>query len=324
MSAMNRVTMTALKALGRRLLPAEVYEAFQVARSLRRDQPSGKESALLMPQPRTSVYQHCFGYAVRVHDSLGFHQQYKDAFINGIYYFHAMRPDPLIIDGGSNMGVSILYFKHIYPEARVIGFEPDPVIFRTLQDNISRNGIQGVTLINAGLGASTGPATFLPDGADGGRLAEPIGRPPGPLPVDGVEGGIQVQLERLSEFLAQPVDFLKLNVEGAELPVLEEAEASGRLAHVRELVVEYHGWAGGEQRLGALLNLLDRQGFRYLVHDFDADTGSASKPPFRLTPRTTWHCLVYGRRLTPVAVAPERSASNGRISAPAFASGKQE
>ena len=62
------------------------------------------------------------------------------------------------------------------------------------------------------------------------------------------------------------------------------------------MVLEYHGWAEGEQHLGEILCLLDREGFRYLVHDFDAETCSASKPPFRLKPGRNWFCLVYATR----------------------------
>jgi hypothetical protein len=49
--------------------------------------------------------------------------------------------------------------------------------------------------------------------------------------------------------------------------------------------------------LGDILNLLDRQGFCYLVHDFDAETCPTTKPPFRLTQETTWFCLVYARKI---------------------------
>lgn len=78
--------------------------------------------------------------------------------------------------------------------------------------------------------------------------------------------------------------------------MLREVAASGKLRQVRELVLEYHGWPNGEQRLGDILNLLDRAGFRYLVHDFDAESCGSSKPPFRLSPSTTWFCLVHARR----------------------------
>jgi FkbM family methyltransferase len=224
------------------------------------------------------------GYTVRITDGPNFYMQYKDEFVRQIYHFKARRPDPLIIDGGSNIGMSILYFKRIYPSARVIGFEPDPSIFRILEGNMNRNNIEGVNLINAGLGAESGSASFVPDGSAGGQVMERC-------------QGITITLERLSDYLDEPVDFLKLNVEGAELGVLEEAEASNKIRNIDELVLEYHGCGGKEQRLGPILDLLDRTGFRYLVHDFDEETNGASKPPFHLEPTTTWFCLVYARRL---------------------------
>jgi FkbM family methyltransferase len=233
----------------------------------------------------------CLDYAVRITDGPNFYMQYKDEFIHRIYHFEAERSDPLIIDGGSNTGISILYFKRAYPQARVIGLEPDPNVFRLLQENMTRNKIENVTLINKGLSAESGTATFIADGSSGGQLGEG-------------GDGMTVRVERLSTYLTEPVDFLKLNIEGEELPVLLEAEASGKLRNIREMVLEYHGWPGGEQRLGPILDLLDRQGYRYLVHDFDAQTCRASKPPFKLTPDTTWFCLVYAQRVDDVQAQP--------------------
>lgn len=208
--------------------------------------------------------------------------QYKDEFVQGIYSFQALRHDPLIIDAGSNVGMSILYFKHLYPHARVIGFEPDPAIFNILAENLSRNKITGVELVNAGLSAADGETCFTSDGQAGGQLV--------------ASGDVRVRMERLSRHLGVPVDFLKMNIEGAELDVLTEAAEKNCLKNVRELVLEYHGWPREEQKLGKILNLLAEQGFRYLIHDFDAETCGASKPPFRLSADTTWFCLVYAKR----------------------------
>jgi FkbM family methyltransferase len=183
--------------------------------------------------------------------------------------------------------MSILYHRRLYPEARIIGFEPDPAIFQLLQENLRRNDVAGVKLINAGLGGQPGKFSFIPDGTAGGRFGEG-------------KNSMLVKVEPLSPYLAEPVDFVKLNIEGQELSVLEEAAACGRLVNVRQLVLEYHGWANGPQRLGDILNLLDREGFRYLVHDFDRETGAASKPPFRKVPEQNWFCLVYGRRKGPI------------------------
>jgi FkbM family methyltransferase len=233
--------------------------------------------------PDKSGIERCLDFTIRITDGPDFYTQYKDEFIRGIYRFEASQSAPLIIDGGSNMGTSILYFKHVYPQARIIGFEPDPAIFRILEENIVRNGLKDVTLVNAALGAQAGTVNFVPDGSAGGHIG------------DG--NSIEVRMEHLSDYLDEPVNFLKLNIEGEELPVLQEAAARGKLHNVQEMVVEYHGWARGEQRLGDILNLLDRQGFRYLIHDFDAETCGASKPPFLLTSQTTWFCLIYARRL---------------------------
>jgi hypothetical protein len=146
------------------------------------------------------------------------------------------------------------------------------------------NNIKGVTLIDAGLAGIEGEGEFLGDEASGGLLGSG-------------KNSVKVRVEMLSKYLDEPVDFLKLNIEGKEIAVMEEVANSGKLCNVQELVIEYHGWPNKDQRLGYLLRILDHQGFRYLVHDYDFETGRASKPPFHWTPRTTWYCLVYGRRV---------------------------
>lgn len=236
---------------------------------------------------KTGAEMRFLNYTVQITDGPNYYMQYKDEFINRIYHFNAQRPDPLIIDGGSNMGMSILAFKRVYPQARIIGFEPDPAIFRLVTANLSRNKISDVQLVNAGLAAEDGETCFTPDGQAGGQLTN--------------TGQVRVRMERLSKYLTDPVDFLKLNIEGAELDVLTEAAQAGCLRNIRELVLEYHGWPKQEQRLGSILNLLDKQGYRYLVHDFDAETCGASKPPFRLSANTTWFCLVYAKRTDLIA-----------------------
>ncbi|MBU5612551.1 FkbM family methyltransferase [Geomonas azotofigens] len=233
-------------------------------------------------QQRSGAVLRMRGLEMAVTDGANFYMQYKDEFVNRIYHFDAVRPDPVIIDGGSNMGMSILQFKKVHPGARVFAFEPDPELFKILSGNLSRNNISDVQLVNAGLAAEEGETSFLADGKAGGQIAD--------------QGSVRVRMVRLSGYLDQPVDFLKLNIEGEELAVLTEAAQAGKLRQIRELVLEYHGWAGRRQLLGDILNLLDRQGYRYLVHDFDAETCFASKPPFRLGPDTTWFCLVYAKR----------------------------
>ena len=75
----------------------------------------------------------CLDYRVRINDGPNYYILFKDLFVHRIYHFQSARPDPLILDGGSNIGMSILYFKHVYPQAHIIGFEPDPTISPLLE-----------------------------------------------------------------------------------------------------------------------------------------------------------------------------------------------
>src|SRR5207245_10137412 len=61
----------------------------------------------------------------------------------------ALRPK-IILDIGSNIGASIIYFHRQFPDANIFGFEPHPDTFRILQENVA--DLRGVTIFNFGLG----------------------------------------------------------------------------------------------------------------------------------------------------------------------------
>ena len=84
------------------------------------------------------------GFDVRINDVENFHILYKDIFCRRLYHFHCGRPDPFILDCGSNIGMSVLYSKHVFPDARVVAFEPDPVVLPYLRENIESNGLRDV------------------------------------------------------------------------------------------------------------------------------------------------------------------------------------
>jgi len=232
----------------------------------------------------------CLDMHVRINDGPNFYVLYKDIFIHRIYHFEAQRPDPLILDCGSNIGMSILYFKHVYPQARIIGFEPDPAVFPYLEENISRNGLKGVQLTQAALSAREEVLTFYSDGKYGSCLAEH-------LPADIPEGWTKYEVPcvRLRDYLNEPVDFLKMNIEGAEWEVL--ADSADRLHMVREMVIEYHHLPGLSRTLHKVLTLLHEQGFEYLINDFDSETNGGVRPPFRLMPESRYYLLIYAKQV---------------------------
>ena len=85
-----------------------------------------------------------------------------------------------------------------------------------------------------------------------------------------------------------------MNIEGAECEVLADSEKS--LRQIKEMVIEYHHFPSSSCTLHKILDLLYRQGFEYLINDFDSELNRAVVPPFQLTPETHYYLLIYAKR----------------------------
>jgi len=94
------------------------------------------------------------------------------------------------------------------------------------------------------------------EGALGGKLSDAAG--------DGRQQ-IEVQAFRLRDLLDSPVDFLKIDIEGAEYAVLKDCR--DRLQNVRNLFVEYHAAPDEPQRLNEMLSWFSEAGFRYYISE---------------------------------------------------------
>ena len=172
---------------------------------------------------------------------------------------HAIIPPALppfqpkvIYDLGANIGVASLYLSTLNPEARLYGFEPLPANYELCVLNY-RN-LPRSRAFPWAVGARSGTATFeCRNDPRGGRLAEDVSGP-GP----GVAEKFQVQIFSIADLIEvqklEPPDFLKIDVEGAELDVLKGLE--GHIQTVNWLFVETHsaelkaGCAGWMQRHG--------------------------------------------------------------------------
>jgi hypothetical protein len=103
-------------------------------------------------------------------DLLSLYMEFKDIFVNRIYHFETTRVSPYIIDGGGFIGISVLYFKSIYPDAHIVCFEPDEENFKILQSNIWDNHLTNIDIVQAGLAKENGYVHFMANGLDGGKI----------------------------------------------------------------------------------------------------------------------------------------------------------
>ena len=244
--------------------PTKSKQAFELARTKYKIDAAGRSGKTVR----------LLDFDVQINPGPTPHDLYEDIFVNHVYDFEAERSDPLILDCGSNIGMSLLYFKHKYPKARIIGFEPDPTILDYLQENIARNHLTDVQVVNAALASNPGTITLNSDGGAASHLSDY-------KPEDDAEWTtFEVPCVRLSDYLTEPVDFMKMNIEGAEYEVLSECEP--RIGQIREMNIEYHRLPGVPCTLNDILELLHRNGFMYTVSDFGiAMYGSAASagPP---------------------------------------------
>jgi hypothetical protein len=91
---------------------------------------------------------------------------YDDIFAKNIYFFKTENSEPLIIDCGGHIGLAVLYFKSLYPQARIVTFEPNPETFFLLRENIAQNNLSGVRAINMAVTREDTDAGILYVGED--------------------------------------------------------------------------------------------------------------------------------------------------------------
>ncbi|NMM48210.1 FkbM family methyltransferase [Marinigracilibium pacificum] len=193
----------------------------------------------------------------------------NEIFYQEVYANEIQVDTPLIIDAGSNIGISILYFKSRYPDSEIIGIEPDPQNFNMLKENVSINGFENIKLINCALGSSKGETVLYKEG----------GNPylnPSILKVCDVDQGVKVRLESLTDIISnRDVDLLKMDIEGAEMIVLKDIIMSGAINKVNSFVLETHPDNGVSSE--EVKSLLIKSGFEVSVNPLNKNIINAKR-----------------------------------------------
>ena len=184
-----------------------------------------------------------------------------EIFIAGEYFFEAATDSPVILDCGANIGLATLFFKHLYPKARISAFEADPIAAGILRRNVDQNHLSDVSTYNLMLCNTEGQHSFYVATNDAGSPL--MSSMPNRL---SNSREIKVKAGKLSHFVDGPVDLLKLDVEGAEFDVLTDLKCSGKLLQIQRMIIEYHHKIDNSAScLSDLLALLEDGGFEYQI-----------------------------------------------------------
>jgi FkbM family methyltransferase len=176
---------------------------------------------------RLRALGHSFGWEIGDYSQL---HVLREVFLSEDYHVDDLPPPATILDLGSNMGASLIYFRLRYPQARIVGVEVDPLVFPMLERNVGP--FPDIELVNVGVAGASGEATLFHNEQSWASSLKPIW---------GTTTEITVptrSLEDLLEEFDMPVlDLLKIDVEGAEWDVLS---SFSRFDRIRSIVGEIH------------------------------------------------------------------------------------
>jgi FkbM family methyltransferase len=178
-----------------------------------------------------------------------------------------LRRDMTVVDAGAHHGLyTLLASKRVGWGGRVIAVEPSPRECERLEKHLRINRCSNTELVTCALGEDPGEADlYLVDGFQDWCNSL---RPPA---VDEPTRTVRVSVRRLDDVLAQlvvsKVDFLKLDVEGAELSVLygamkllQRGSRPAILAEVQDIRTQPWGYAARE-----IIQFLIRMDYRWFA-----------------------------------------------------------
>jgi FkbM family methyltransferase len=173
------------------------------------------------------------------------------------YIVRNIHPGSVIVDCGANIGLlTLLLAKQAGPTGVVHAFEPGPISFGLLSANVGFNRMANVRLHNEAVSDQTGPIELnvCLSGESDNRIAGVVG-------IDKAEFyQISSRATRLDDAIKGPVDFIKLDVQGAEYRALLGARATIARSPRLHMVVEYAP-VGLSQPAGEYLAFLRSMGF---------------------------------------------------------------
>lgn len=168
-------------------------------------------------------------------------------FFDDCYFLEQMPSSTSsVLDVGANVGLFSLVARHRFPAAKIHCYEPNPKVQTYLTNNLADLDVQ---VFPEAVGMHSGVVDLemrqnslhsITKQSENGSISMT---------------GLDLAIDRIGG----SVDLLKLDCEGAEWPILDEAIS---LLKVRDLVFEFHLWARPGSTLKDVCALVERHDLR--------------------------------------------------------------
>jgi FkbM family methyltransferase len=198
-------------------------------------EPHKESKAITTPSYKISLREktsdfHVYGEIFMKEDYKSLIEQYKRQF-------KGHQPTTLI-DVGANIGCASIYFKTHFPLASIYAIEAEISNFKQLEKNILLNNYQNVYCSHNAFWVNEEEITLDKSFRDGREWAFAT-RPKQDLDKETVKGITFANL--LQKYNLERVNILKIDIEGAEKWILNDAETMKLIAQkVDFLLIEFH------------------------------------------------------------------------------------
>lgn len=146
-----------------------------------------------------------------------------------------------IIDAGANVGFTSIFLATNFPEARIVGIEPDAENFKMLEQNVAANVSVPYVLLKKALWKNSGTVAMSDSFRDHREWSRQV------VETTATASKTSAQLEGipLNELFqivgTGLIDILKIDIEGAEKEVFSDYDGSVEvLKNVKFLIIELH------------------------------------------------------------------------------------
>ena len=200
--------------------------------------------------------------AVSVLESIMIQREYADYFP---FYKKAV-----IVDIGAHYGYFSLFAAlNTAEDSQIIALEPSPTNFSILNQNLTAAGLKHIQTIQAAVAAQAGPITLFRSHSFNHSLY-PSAIEGSSDTVSGLSLAQLIEQQQLSR-----IDFLKIDCEGAEYPILLEMESS-TLAKIQTISLEFHDLRQKGYAPNDLIEHLQKNGFEIVKFVYDPDYSIAN------------------------------------------------
>ncbi len=232
--------------------------------------------------------QSFLGFIVSFENYSDFYWTFMEIFVNDEYYFKTKNNTPFIVDCGGNIGISVLYFKYLYPNAHILVFEALPDNANILEGNVKRNNLKNIEVVRKAVGGKYEKLRIYGD-RRAATICKEFKNKKHLENNSTAEKVTNISIVRLSNYINKQVSFLKMDIESAEGEVFKDLYKYGKIQYVEKTTFEYHRFSLKYNKLSNIIKYLEDSG---METTFIID----SQDPSHITRRDYSHIMVVAER----------------------------